>query len=86
MVEATPYEVSISQYTPSEVSTVIEHFICKICKFVVYQPKECPKCEQAYCFDCVNLQIAHDKVWRCGKCKAQDQVVDMHRVVKEILD
>ena len=58
MVESTPFEVSVSQYVPTEMANVIDHFIYHLCTNVVYQPKECPKCEKCYCFDCVNTHIA----------------------------
>jgi hypothetical protein len=37
-------DIQSSSFMPTELPMVIDHFICKICGFVVFQPKECPKC------------------------------------------
>jgi hypothetical protein len=55
---------------------------------VVFQPKECPRCERCYCFDCINREIAVNKKWKCRnpKCNSEEAVVEQHRVIKEVLD
>ena len=86
MVDSTPEEVSLTQYVPTDIPNVIDHFICKLCNSVVFQPKECSKCEQAYCFNCTQLSIANQKKWKCPKCNSEEPLLDMHRVIKEVLD
>ena len=86
MVDSTPYEVSLNQYVATMIPNVINHFVCRLCSNVVFEPKECPHCEQPYCFNCQQIEIATKKEWQCRKCKSKEQLVNMHRVVKEVFD
>ena len=47
-------EIVSNNYQPTELhSQVINHFECGLCKNIVFQPKECPKCTKPYCHECV---------------------------------
>jgi hypothetical protein len=35
-------ELSSTNYVPTELAGVIDHFLCKLCGYVVHKPKECP--------------------------------------------
>ena len=80
------YEVNVQNFVPTELSNVIEHFLCRLCKLVVWQPKECPKCNSVFCHECATRYITTRGAWQCQECMSKDQVTDMHRVVKEVLD
>eukprot|EP00347_Sterkiella_histriomuscorum_P011771 403371155 len=73
---------------PTELPDVIDHFLCKICRLVVYQPKECSRCASLYCFDCSNNLISKNSKWQCvdKKCNSQDPLVEIHRTVKEVME
>jgi hypothetical protein len=71
---------------PTELTNVIDHFLCRICKLVVFQPKECPKCTSVYCFECNSNFISNKGKWQCIECNSYEPLVEMHRVVKEILE
>jgi hypothetical protein len=38
-------------------SGLIDHFVCPLCSYIVYEPKECPNCQQLYCFKCQQSAI-----------------------------
>ena len=66
---------------------MIDHFLCKLCGYVVHKPKECPQCAQTFCHDCVQDRILSTKIkWQCPTCQSVDQVNELHRSVKEVLD
>lgn len=71
---------------PTELSNVIDHFLCRLCKYVVWQPKECPKCNSVFCHECATRVITTRGQWQCSECMSKDQVTDMHRVAREVLD
>lgn len=86
-MEGSGAEISSTHYHASELHNhVIEHFECYFCKNIVFQPKECPKCTKPYCHECIQNSISQKKRWECPRCKSAENVVDMHRVVKEILE
>ena len=80
-------EISSNNYVAAELhNLVINHFECGLCKNIVFQPKECSKCTKPFCHECVMRHITAKKKWECGHCGSSENVVDMHRVVKEILE
>lgn len=71
----------------TELPNVIEHFICRLCSLVVFQPKECPKCNSVFCHECVQADLVKKGGrWKCQECGSIDNVTDIHRVVKEVLE
>ena len=79
-------DIQSSNFVPTELSQAIDHFVCRLCNFVVIQPKECPKCNCVYCFQCNQNQIMQKGKWNCSECNSTDNLVDLHRVVKEVLE
>ena len=79
-------DVQSTQFVATELPDIIDHFLCKICNYVVYQPKECPKCSSVFCFECNSGQISKMGKWKCPTCQSQDNLTDIHRVVKEVLE
>ena len=62
-------ELSATNYQPTELAGVIDHFLCKLCGYVVHKPKECPQCSQTFCHDCVQDRILSTKnKWQCPNC------------------
>jgi len=85
-MEASGYEVQSSNFVPTELTNVIDHFLCRICKYVVLQPKECPKCSSVYCHPCQQKYQSERGMWICKECTSKEQVIEMHRTVREVLD
>lgn len=79
-------EIGTNNFVATELPTAVDHFICRICKFIVYQPKECPKCNSVYCHECNTKLIVQKQKWQCPECTSPDAVIDLHRVVKEVLE
>lgn len=80
-------EVQSSNFQATELPNVIDHFLCKACSFVVYQPKECSKCSSVYCHECSQQLVTKNAGrWKCLECQDTNKVIDMHRVVKEVLE
>lgn len=52
MVDSNHTDIQSSHFVPTELPTAIDHYMCHICQYVVWQPKECPKCNSVYCHDC----------------------------------
>jgi len=79
-------EIGSGNFMPTELAQAVDHFECRICKFIVYQPKECPKCNSVYCHDCNTKMISQKGKWQCVECHSNEPVTEMHRVVKEVLE
>jgi Galactose oxidase, central domain len=89
MVEASggAIDVQSSNFVPTELPGAVDYFLCRICGYVVHQPKECPKCNCVYCFDCNNkFTLSNGGKWQCKECSCTENLTDVHRVVRELLD
>ena len=86
MEAAGAFEVQSSNFVPTELTNVIDHFLCRICNFVVWQPKECPKCNSVYCHTCQQKLQGEKGMWQCKECTSKEPVTEMHRTVKDVLD
>lgn len=61
-------EVQSSHFVPTELPNAIDHFLCRLCGYVVFQPKECPKCNCVYCHECNCNFIQKQGKWQCREC------------------
>ena len=69
----------------SRMESVIDQFVCQLCKFVVAPDGlECKRCNMLFCEECQKLQLR----WQCPvrNCGSKERPVKIHRSVQEILE
>ena len=80
---APPIEMEdCSQLSPRNVSAdtqVDNYFICKICLKIVSQPRECTKCETAFCKGCLDQWNRNAPFLKCPLRCDQPKFKPIHR-------
>lgn len=72
MVDYSEMDIQSGNFMPTELPNAMDHFLCRICQFVVFQPKECPKCNSVYCHECNTRFISTQGKWQCKECMSTD--------------
>lgn len=79
--------ITDGDFRPTPLTPILHHFVCKLCKLVVLDGRQCANinCCVLFCSACVGEQIRKGK-WSCPQCRERSVPIDMHRRVKDFLE
>jgi len=75
--------VTENDFRPTSLNRVNHHFLCKMCKNLVWNPRQCANlnCQVLYCSGCCKQGVI-----RCPSCNQNNRPVDINIKLKNFMD